>query len=233
MRGAARLRSKRCDTFSVLDNYGLPPERVIVRFGDDGEGWRNMRKRLSEFSLRGRRVLFLSKLALSTRQCGKHRHNLLIVRAYQLVLRIVKWRQPQLTQVSNITERNCCCRYSAYYARQARNRCSPVICSDISPALHAAKPVRTQRHGEHQAHHAAPSAGGSRRSAVLSTLSHSSLLGAAPVFGVEAGSSWADPRGPFNSYFKRTYGKSFSIVTVPPVKLRPAAPVRAPFVVRA
>jgi|SRR5882762_123129 len=93
--------------------------------------------------------------------------------------------------------------------------------------------VRTQRHGEHQAHHAAPSAGGSRRSAVLSTPSHSSLLGCAPVFGVEAGSSWADPRGPLNSYFKRTYGKTFSIVTVPPVKLRPAAPVCAPFFVRA
>ena len=107
------------------------------------------------------------------------------------------------------------------------------VCSDISPALHAAKPVRTQRHGEHQAHHAAPSAGGSRRSAVLSTLSHSSLLSCAPVLGVEAGSSWADPRGPLNSYFKRTYGKTFSIVTVPPVKLRPAAPVCAPFFVRA
>jgi hypothetical protein len=33
---------------------------------------RNMRKRLSELSLRGRRVLFSSKLALSPRQCGKH-----------------------------------------------------------------------------------------------------------------------------------------------------------------
>jgi hypothetical protein len=32
-----------------------------------------MRKRLSELSLRGRRVLFLSNLALSPRQCGKHR----------------------------------------------------------------------------------------------------------------------------------------------------------------
>jgi hypothetical protein len=52
------------DNFSVLDNYGLPPERIIARFGNDGEGWRNMRKCLSELSLRGRRVLFLSKLAL-------------------------------------------------------------------------------------------------------------------------------------------------------------------------
>jgi hypothetical protein len=51
MPGAARLRSKHSDTFSVLYNYGLPPERIIVRFGDDGEGWRNMRKRLSELSL--------------------------------------------------------------------------------------------------------------------------------------------------------------------------------------
>jgi len=42
MLGAARLRSKHSDTFSVLDNYGLPPRRIIVRFGDDGEGWRNM-----------------------------------------------------------------------------------------------------------------------------------------------------------------------------------------------
>ena len=91
MLGGARLRSKHGGTFSVLDNYGLPPERIIVRFEDDGEGWRNMRKRPSEFSLRGRRVLFLSKLALSPRQCGKHRHNSLIVRAYQLVMRIVKW----------------------------------------------------------------------------------------------------------------------------------------------
>ena len=40
MPGAARLRGKRSDTLSVLDNYGLPPER---------------------------------KLALSPRQCGKHR----------------------------------------------------------------------------------------------------------------------------------------------------------------
>jgi hypothetical protein len=36
MLGAARLRSKHSDTLSVLDNYGLPPERMIVRFGDDG-----------------------------------------------------------------------------------------------------------------------------------------------------------------------------------------------------
>ena len=43
-----------------------------------------MRWCLSELSLRGRRALFLSKLALSPRQCGKHRHNSLIVRAYQL-----------------------------------------------------------------------------------------------------------------------------------------------------
>src|ERR1700686_5875752 len=67
MPGVARLRSKPSDNFSVLDNYGLPPERIIARFGDDGEGWRNMRKCLSELSLRGRRVLFLSKLALSPR----------------------------------------------------------------------------------------------------------------------------------------------------------------------
>jgi hypothetical protein len=72
MPGAARLRSKRSDTLWVLDNYGLPPERMIVRFGDDGEGWRNMGKRLVELSVLARRVLFLSKLALSTRQCGKH-----------------------------------------------------------------------------------------------------------------------------------------------------------------
>jgi hypothetical protein len=71
MPGAARLRSKHSDDFSALDNYGLPPEGMIVRFGDDGEGLRNMRKRLSELSLRGRRVLFLSKLALSPRQCGR------------------------------------------------------------------------------------------------------------------------------------------------------------------
>jgi hypothetical protein len=32
-----------------------------------------MRKHLSVLSLRGRRVLFSSKLALSPRQCGKHR----------------------------------------------------------------------------------------------------------------------------------------------------------------
>jgi hypothetical protein len=31
-----------------------------------------MRKRLSELSLRGRRVLFLPKLTLFPRQCGKH-----------------------------------------------------------------------------------------------------------------------------------------------------------------
>jgi hypothetical protein len=49
-----------------------------------------MRKCLSELSLRGRRVLFLLKLALSPRQCGKHRHNSLIVRAYQLDMRVVK-----------------------------------------------------------------------------------------------------------------------------------------------
>jgi hypothetical protein len=91
----ARLRSKHSDNFSVLDNYGLPPERIIARFGDDGEGWRNMQKCLSELSLRGRRVLFLSKLALSPRQCGKHRYNSLIVRAYQLVMRIVKWPHPR------------------------------------------------------------------------------------------------------------------------------------------
>jgi hypothetical protein len=51
-----------------------------------------MRKCLSELSLRGRRVLFLSKLALSPRQCGKHRRNSLIVRAYQLVVWTVSWR---------------------------------------------------------------------------------------------------------------------------------------------
>jgi hypothetical protein len=84
------------DNFSVLDNYELPPERIIARFGNDGERWRNMRKCLSELSLRGRRVLFLSKPALSPRQCGKHCHNSLIVRAYQLVMRIMKWRQPLL-----------------------------------------------------------------------------------------------------------------------------------------
>ena len=44
---------------SVLDNYGLPPKRIIARYGNVGEGWRNMRKRLSELSLRGRGVLFL------------------------------------------------------------------------------------------------------------------------------------------------------------------------------
>ena len=102
MPGAARLRSKRSDTLSVLDNYGLPPARIIVRFGDEGEGWRNMRKRLSELSLRGRRVLFLSKLAL-LRGNAANIANSLIVRAYQLVMRIVKWRQPQLTRVSNAT----------------------------------------------------------------------------------------------------------------------------------
>src|ERR1700688_1035214 len=53
------------DNFSVLDNYGLPPERITARFGDDGDGSRNMRKRLSKLSLRGCRVLFLSRLALS------------------------------------------------------------------------------------------------------------------------------------------------------------------------
>jgi hypothetical protein len=40
-------------------------------------------------SLRGHRLLFLSKLAPFPRQCGKHRHNSLIVRAYQLDMRIV------------------------------------------------------------------------------------------------------------------------------------------------
>jgi hypothetical protein len=80
MPGVARLRSKHSDNFSVLDNYGLPPERTIARFGNDGEGRRNMRKCLSELSLRGRRVLFLPKLALSPRRCGNHRHNSLIVR---------------------------------------------------------------------------------------------------------------------------------------------------------
>ncbi len=73
MPGAARPCSEHSDTLSVLDNYGLPPERIIVRFADDGEGWRNMQKRLSDLSLRGRRVLFSSKLALSPRQCRKHR----------------------------------------------------------------------------------------------------------------------------------------------------------------
>jgi hypothetical protein len=96
MPGVARLRSKQSDNFSVLDNYGLPHERTIARFGNDGKGWRNMRKCLSELSLRGRRALFLSKLALSPRQCGKHRHNPLIVRGYQLDMRIVKLRQPLL-----------------------------------------------------------------------------------------------------------------------------------------
>jgi hypothetical protein len=47
MPGAARLRSERSDTLSVLDNYGLSPERIIARF-------------VYELSLRGRRVLFLS-----------------------------------------------------------------------------------------------------------------------------------------------------------------------------
>jgi hypothetical protein len=51
-----------------------------------------MRKRLSESSLRGRRVLFSAKRARSPRQCGKHPHNSLIVRAYQLVIRIVNMR---------------------------------------------------------------------------------------------------------------------------------------------
>jgi hypothetical protein len=74
MPGAARLRCKHSDTLSVLDNYGLPPERISVRFGDDGERWRNMRKRLFYLSLLARR--FLSKLALSTRQCGKQRQSL-------------------------------------------------------------------------------------------------------------------------------------------------------------
>ncbi len=59
-------------------------------------------KRLSELSLRGRRVLFLSKLAL-LRGNAANIANSLIVRAYQLVMRIVKWRQPQLTRVSNAT----------------------------------------------------------------------------------------------------------------------------------
>jgi len=71
MPGAARLRCKHSDTLSVLDNYGLPPERISVLFSDDGEGWPNMRKRLSGLSLLARR--FLSKTALSTRQCGKQR----------------------------------------------------------------------------------------------------------------------------------------------------------------
>jgi hypothetical protein len=35
MPGAARLRSKHSDALSALDNYGLPPERISVRFGDD------------------------------------------------------------------------------------------------------------------------------------------------------------------------------------------------------
>ena len=70
MPGAARLRCKHSDALSVLDNYGLPPERISIRFGNNGEGWQNMRKRLPELSLLARR--FLSKLALSTRQCGKH-----------------------------------------------------------------------------------------------------------------------------------------------------------------
>jgi hypothetical protein len=39
-------------------------------------------------------VAACQKLALSPRQCGKHRHNSLIVRGYQLVMRMVKWRQP-------------------------------------------------------------------------------------------------------------------------------------------
>jgi hypothetical protein len=49
MPGAARLRCKHSDTLSVLDSYGLSPERIRVRFGDDGEGWRTMRKRLFAF----------------------------------------------------------------------------------------------------------------------------------------------------------------------------------------
>jgi hypothetical protein len=44
-------------------------------------------------SLRGHRLLFLSKLAPFPRQCGKHRHNSLIVRAYQLDMRIVGAQQ--------------------------------------------------------------------------------------------------------------------------------------------
>jgi hypothetical protein len=74
MPGAARLRCKHSDTLSVLDNYGLPPERISVRFGDDGEGWRNMRKFLSELSLRARRVLFLSNLALLRRNAANIAH---------------------------------------------------------------------------------------------------------------------------------------------------------------
>ena len=50
-----------------------------------------MRKRLSAVESTRASRTFLVQLALSPRQCGKHRHNSLIVRGYQLDMRIVKW----------------------------------------------------------------------------------------------------------------------------------------------
>lgn len=84
MLGAAGLRSKHSDTFSVLHNYGLPPERVIVRFGDDGQMAKHAKAPLSVESTRASRTFLLETNAVP-RQCGTHHHNSLIVRAYQRV----------------------------------------------------------------------------------------------------------------------------------------------------
>jgi hypothetical protein len=102
MPGVARLRSKHSDNVSVLENDGLPPERIIARFGNDGEGWRNMRKRLSEWSLRGRRVpCLVNPSAFSFSAAMRQTSPQLIDCArYQLDMRIVKCPHPQLTQGS-------------------------------------------------------------------------------------------------------------------------------------